>query len=84
VLKTVLAKKEHIKTGPVPSTKSNRLFCGATRRLDAIREKMGVTEDLFSQRWLQEKTEHARMYTPSEKCFDTKLFVLFLSLTYMS
>jgi hypothetical protein len=34
------------KPGPVPVTKTARLFCGATYLLDAIGEKLGITEDL--------------------------------------
>lgn len=35
-----------VKPGPVPSTYSSRLFYGATYLLDAIGEKVGITQDL--------------------------------------
>jgi len=34
------------KPGPVPAKRTARLFCGATRLLDAIGEKLGIAEDL--------------------------------------
>ena len=44
------------RSGPVPTTSSSRLFCGATALLDAIGEKLGITDDLkacFPDSWKQ-------------------------------
>jgi len=38
--------KEVKKPGPVPTRRSERLFCGATMLLDSIGEKLGIREDL--------------------------------------
>jgi hypothetical protein len=38
--------KETIKPGPVPASETTRKFYGATCLLDAIGEKLGITEDL--------------------------------------
>jgi transposase len=42
--------------GPEPASASSRLFCGATALLDAIGEKLGITDDLktcFPDSWKQ-------------------------------
>ena len=52
-------KKEEataVKPGPVPSTRTARLFCGATYLFDAIGRELGITEDLkkcFPKTWRQ-------------------------------
>lgn len=52
-------KKEEataVKSGPVPSTRTARLFCGATYLFDAIGRELGITEDLkrcFPKTWRQ-------------------------------
>ncbi len=50
------AQDEAKRRGPAPNTASTRLFCGATALLDAIGEKLGITDDLktcFPDSWRQ-------------------------------
>lgn len=56
LLNKELEKEKTKKRGPRPATESRRLFCGATALLDAIGDKIGITEDLracFPASWKQ-------------------------------